>query len=396
MARGSIRQRSKVRKNSWNLQIYLGTDPVTGKKRYHADTVQGTKAEAERRLTELLREKDTGTFTKPSRLTVREYLEQWFRDYAGTHVRRRTQEGYRGNLDRYILPRIGDVPLDKLTPRHVQEMESELLRNGGTQGRGLSPTTVLQVHRILSNALGSAVRLGIVVRNVAGAVEPPRITQYEAPTLAWDEVNSLLEQVTDPFYQTLFLLVIQTGLRRSETVGLQWRDVDLAAATLSVRRAWIKLPSGEMELTSPKSRQARVVDLPAESVEALKAHRVRQADVAGKGNFIFCHPDGSPLNPNLVTRVFKRTATKAGLENFRFHDLRHTHASLMLALGVHLKVVSERLGHSGIGITGNHYSHVLPTVQKGAVEQFGAAWRLVVADGMAKEWQNEADQPADC
>ena len=396
MARGSIRQRSKVRKNSWNLQIYLGTDPVTGKKRYHADTVQGTKAEAERRLTELLREKDTGTFTKPSRLTVREYLEQWFRDYAETHVRRRTQEGYRGNLDRYILPRIGDVPLDKLTPRHVQEMESELLRNGGTQGRGLSPTTVLQVHRILSNALGSAVRLGIVVRNVAGAVEPPRITQYEAPTLAWDEVNSLLEQVTDPFYQTLFLLVIQTGLRRSESVGLQWRDVDLAAATLSVRRAWIKLPSGEMELTSPKSRQARVVDLPAESVEALKAHRVRQADVAGKGNFIFCHPDGSPLNPNLVTRVFKRTATKAGLENFRFHDLRHTHASLMLALGVHLKVVSERLGHSGIGITGNHYSHVLPTVQKGAVEQFGAAWRLVVADGMAKEWQNEADQPADC
>ena len=378
------------------MQIYLGTDPVTGKKRYHADTVQGTKAEAERRLTELLREKDTGTFTKPSRLTVREYLEQWFRDYAETHVRRRTQEGYRGNLDRYILPRIGHVPLDKLTPRHVQEMESELLRNGGTQGRGLSPTTVLQVHRILSNALGSAVRLGIVVRNVAGAVEPPRITQYEAPTLAWDEVNSLLEQVTDPFYQTLFLLVIQTGLRRSETVGLQWRDVDPAAATLSVRRAWIKLPSGEMELTSPKSRQARVVDLPAESVEALKAHRVRQADVAGKGNFIFCHPDGSPLNPNLVTRVFKRTATKAGLENFRFHDLRHTHASLMLALGVHLKVVSERLGHSGIGITGNHYSHVLPTVQKGAVEQFGAAWRLVVADGMAKEWQNEADQPADC
>ena len=396
MARGSIRQRSKVRKNSWNLQIYLGTDPVTGKKRYHADTVRGTKSEAERRLTELLREKDTGTFTKPSRLTVREYLGQWFRDYAETHVRRRTQEGYRGNLDRYILPRIGDVPLDKLTPRHVQEMESELLRNGGTQGRGLSPTTVLQVHRILSNALGSAVRLGIVVRNVAGAVEPPRITQYEAPTLAWNEVNSLLEQVTDPFYQTLFLLVIQTGLRRSESVGLQWRDVDLAAATLSVRRAWIKLPSGEMELTSPKSRQARVVDLPAESVEALKAHRVRQADVAGNGNFIFCHPDGSPLNPNLVTRVFKRTATKAGLENFRFHDLRHTHASLMLALGVHLKVVSERLGHSGIGITGNHYSHVLPTVQKGAVERFGAAWRLVVADGMAKEWQNEADQPADC
>ena len=396
MARGSIRQRSKVRKNSWNLQIYLGTDPVTGKKRYHADTVQGTKAEAERRLTELLREKDTGTFTKPSRQTVREYLEQWFRDYAETHVQRRTQEGYRGNLDRYILPRIGDVPLDRLTPRHVQEMESELLRDGGTQGRGLSATTVLQVHRILSNALGSAVRLGIVVRNVAGAVEPPRTTQYEAPTLAWDEVNSLLEQVTDPFYQTLFLLVIQTGLRRSESVGLQWRDVDLAAATLSVRRAWIKLPSGEMELTSPKSRQARVVDLPAESVEALKAHRVRQADVAGNGNFIFCHPDGSPLNPNLVTRVFKRTATKAGFENLRFHDLRHTHASLMLALGVHLKVVSERLGHSGIGITGNHYSHVLPTVQKGAVERFGAAWRLVVADGMAKEWQNEADQPADC
>ena len=230
MARGNIRQRSKVRKDSWTVQISSGRDPDTGKKRHHSEAVKGTKALAERRLTELLREKDTGTFTKPSRQTVREYLDQWFRDYVETHVRRRTQEGYRGNLDRYILPKIGNVPLDKLTPRDIEEMEAELLRDGGsrTTGRGLSPTTVLQVHRILSNALRHAVKLGMVTRNVAEVVDPPRVTRYEAHTLEQDEVHSLLGADRKTLYiGTLILVIFQTGLRRSEILGLRWMDVDL-------------------------------------------------------------------------------------------------------------------------------------------------------------------------
>lgn len=183
MARGTIRQRSKIRKDSWTVQIYLGVDPTTGKRRFRSESVKGTKTHAQRRLTELLRKLDTATYTEPTHLTVAEYLWQWMRDYAEMHVSQRSLEGYRGNLEIYILPMIGSVRLERLSASQVQEMESALLRNGGKNGGPLSPRTVLQVHRILSKALKDAVKLGLVRRNVAAMVEPPRITQYEVRTL---------------------------------------------------------------------------------------------------------------------------------------------------------------------------------------------------------------------
>ena len=262
MARGTIRQRSKVRKDSWTVQIYTGVDARTGKKRYHSEAVKGTMALAERRLTELLREVDTGTFVERSRLTVAEYLEQWLQDIAATRVSNRTLEGYKGNLDRYIVPKLGKIPLEKLTPRHVQQMEGQLVKGGRRNGGQLSPRTELQVHRVLSKALNDAVKLGVVVRNVVDAVEPPRTTKYEAQILDWEEVLAFLDQITDPLHQTLALLAIQTGLRRSEMLGLRWRDLDLSAGTLSVRRALIKLASGATELKVPKNDHGRVVDLP--------------------------------------------------------------------------------------------------------------------------------------
>ena len=389
MARGSIRQRSKSRRDSWTVQVYLGVDPETGKKRYRSEAVRGTRAQAQRRLTELLRQLDTGTLSSPSGLTVGEYLDDWLRDYVRIRVRPRTLEGYRDYVRLHIVPRIGRSSLERLTPRQVQEMEGEMLRAGGRGGQGLSPRTVLQAHRILSNSLKNAVKLGLIGRNVAEAVEPPRTARYEVRTLTWAESLRLLEGVDDPLFRTVFLLAVQTGLRRSELLGLQWRDVDLEARFLSVRRGLIKLASGAVELTEPKSGRGRVVALVDESVQALVSHRERHP---GNGGFVFCHSEGRPLDPDLVTRTFRRAVRWAGLERFRFHDLRHTHASLFLSEGIHLKVVSERLGHSSIAITGDIYSHVLPTVQREAVERFGAAWRL----GMAKEWQlrgRESENP---
>ena len=375
MARGTIRQRSKIRKDSWTVQIYTGVDPKTGKKRYYSEAVKETKTLAQRRLTELLRETDTGTFVEPSRLTVADYLQQWLRNSATPRVSSRTLESYRGNVDRYLVHKLGPIPLDKLAPRHVQEMESQLLKEGARNGGALSPRTVLQVHRVLSKALNDAVKLGIVIRNVVDAVEPPRTTKYEAQILGWEEVHAFLDQVTDPLQHTIALLAIQTGLRRSEILGLHWRDFDFSSGTLSVRRALIILASGATELKVPKNGHGRVVDLPSESVEALKAHRERNQKTLGNGNFVFCHSDGSPLDPDLVTQAFERMAKRSGLPKFRFHDLRHTHASLMLSQGIHPKIVSERLGHSSIGITIDLYSHVLPTVQGEAVSHFGAEWK---------------------
>ena len=306
------------------------------------------------------------------------------RDYAESHVSKRTFDGYRGNLDRYLLPNLGAIPLEKLTPRHVQYMESKLLRGGGTDGAPLSPQTVVQAHNVLSKALNEAVNLGIVNRNVVASVERPRTTKYEAETLDWNQAQAFVEQIVDPFQQTLFLLAIQTGLRRSELLGLQWRDVDLSARTLSVRRALVTLPSGGTELKVPKNGHGRVVDLPQESVDALKVHRERNCSTSGNGNFVFCHSDGSAIDPDLVSKWFRRTANHAGLHGVRLHDLRHTHASMMLSSGIHLKIVSERLGHSSIGITGDLYSHVLPSVQRDAVKLFESEW----ANGNGKRMAN--------
>ena len=389
MKRGTIRQRSKVRKDSWDVQIYTGVNPETGKKRYHSEAVKGTKTLAKQRLTELLHELDTGTLVEPSRLTVAEYLDLWLRNSAALRVSKRTLEGYKGNVDRYLVPKLGPIPLEKLSPRHVQEMEAQLLKEGRRDGGPLAPRTVLQVHSVLSKALNDSSKLGVMVRNVVTVVEPPRTTKYEAQFLDWEEVHAFLDQITDPLHHTLTLLASQTGLRRSEMLGLRWRDLDLSNGTLSVRRALIKLPSGATELKVPKNGHGRVVDLPPESVEALKIHRERSPETSGNGNFVFCHSDGSALDPDLVTQAFERIAKRCGLQGLRLHDLRHTHASLLLSQGIHPKIVSERLGHSSIAITMDLYSHVLPTVQGEAVSQFGAEWKKRNGERMANSGGSE-------
>lgn len=349
LARGNIRRRSRVRQDSWTVQIYLGRDPETGRKRYHSESVRGSRAAAERRLTELQRSLDTGTLTSTPACTVAEYLHGWLRDYVAPLRRSSTWYSYRGVVERYLLPGLGGIPLNRLTSSRVLELESALLRSGGSRGGGLSARTVGYVHRVLHKALQDAVRSGLLLENVVRQVEPPRPVRYEARSLTWAEVGRLLVETEDSRYRDLFLLAVQTGLRRSELVGLQCRDVDLAGGFLSVRRGIVWASGQGLRSLPPKSGRARVVALPPES-RAMLAARLR-GGVSGDAP-VFAGAGGGWLSPNRLTAVFRQVAWRAGLEGFRFHDLRHTHASLLLAEGVHLKVVSERLGHSAVGITG--------------------------------------------
>ena len=375
MRRGTVRQRSKIKKDSWTIQFYLGRDPITGQKRYHSEAVKGTKAAAERRLTELLRERDTNTYTDPSTLTVAEYLREWLD--GNTKVETRTLEGYRGNVERYITPNIGHIPVERLSAQQIKDMETWLLREGGKSGKGLSETTVRQVHRILSKALKDGQKLKQFSRRALGEiqnVEPPKETPFESGTLTWEDIPTFFEHIDDPQYSTCFLLAMQTGLRRSELAGLQWQDVDLKAGVLSVRRTRVKLPSGEVRKSTPKSKSGRSITLPSQSIEALGIHRGRKGNLAGNGNFVFCNSEGAPLDPNKITKKFTEVARAAGIWNLRLHDLRHTHATLLLNENTNLKVTSERLGHSNIVITAKLYSHVLPTVQRRVAQRFGDAW----------------------
>ena len=242
--RGHIRQRAK---GSWTVVLSLGNDPATGKRRRQWVTFKRSKREAERRLVELVHQSDTAGFVKPSRMTLGEFLEQWLRDYAATNVRARTLEGYRSIIEGRLIPKIGRIPVTALTPANLQSYYADALVNGRQDGRpgALSARTVVSHHRVLSEALSHAVKWGLVARNVAQAVDPPHPRNKEMSTLGAEGIRRLLEAAQRSVYYPLIHLAVYTGLRRSEFLGLRWKDVDLVMGTVSVSHVMHMLRGGK-------------------------------------------------------------------------------------------------------------------------------------------------------
>ena len=368
--------------SSWSIVLDLGRDPTTGKRRQQWVSVKGTKRDAERKMSELLHQVDAGGFVKPAKLTVGEFLRQWLRDYVAINVRPKTAEGYAHNIERHLIPRLGNIRLSGLQAAHLQGFYAEALQGGRLDGKGgLSTMTLLHLHRTLSEALSHAVKWGLLARNVALALDAPRPQKQEMATLDSDGVRKLLKEAKGSAYYPLLHLAIYTGMRRSELLALRWKDLDLDLATLSVVRVVHHLREGDTVYQEPKTAKGkRLVALSPSAALALRAHRERQEGeryILGLSltteDLVFSHPDGSPLLPNTVTHAFIKIARRAGLGGIRLHDLRHTHATLMLKQGVHPKIVSERLGYATVGITLDRYSHVVPGLQESAALRFDEA-----------------------
>ncbi len=374
--RGHLVKRSK---GSWTIVLSLGRDPQTGKTKQQWQSVKGTKAQAEKVLADLLHRLDTGGLVKPSKLTVGTFLHQWLKDYAEVNTSPRTYERYEEIVRVHLTPALGVTPLLSLQPQHIQAYYSQALNSGRRDGKGgLSALTVYKHHRVLFEALKYAVKHGMLTRNVAEAVDAPRAEHKEMTIIGVDGVNSLLEAAKGTSYYSLFYTAIYTGLRRSELLGLRWQHVDLDMATLSVVETLHQRRDGGYFTKQPKSKKGRrsVAMSPALSV-MLRTHKEEQEAFCEEigtqiqaTDLVFSHPDGSPIRPGSVTRAFKELSKAVGLNGLRFHDLRHTHATLMLQQGIHPKIVSERLGHSSIGITLDTYSHVLPGLQEAAAKRF--------------------------
>ena len=259
--------------------------------------------------------------------------------------------------------------------------------NGRVDGKGgLSTRSVVYHHRILSKALDYAVKMGVVVRNVASVVEPPRVARVTMKTLSPEEVQIFLDAARETDYYVYFSTLLYTGLRRGELLALSWRNLDLNRGTLTVVATAYKLGNGDYIIKEPKTAQSRrSVTIPPSLLELFKIYsadqellRVQLGVSLNADDFVFIRPDGSPINPSAVTLAFRRIIKRAGLKDIRIHDLRHTHATLMLKAGVHPKVVSERLGHANIGITLDIYSHVLPGMQEAAAEKFDSIFEADV------------------
>jgi len=372
--KGHIRQRAR---HSWTIVIDAGKDPDTGKRQQQWHTIKGTKRDAQRILNEILVALEKGSYVRPSKLTLGEWLSQRLDGHVMMHTTPRTQESYRSIVNEHIKPALGTILLNQLRPEQIQRYYAKALASGRSDGKGgLSARSVLYHHRILSKALTQAVRMGILARNVASFVEPPRPARAKMATLSPDEIVRFLDAASETSYYTFFSTLLCTGLRRGELLALRWRNLDLDHAVLHVTETAFKLGNGEYVIKEPKtSHSRRSVLLPSSLVALLRQYRVDQdhlyyqlGETLTDDNYVFSQPDGMPLSPNAITLAFKRTIRKAGLSHIRVHDLRHTHATLMLKAGIHPKVVSERLGHASVSITLDTYSHVLPGLQEAAVE----------------------------
>jgi len=362
--------------NNYTIVLQLGLDPATGKRKQQWITAGSSKREAEKQMAELIHQMDTGTFVKPNKNAFSKYLEEWLKDYVWPNLSPRTAEGYESIVRCHLIPALGSIPLVQLKPEHLQRYYSEKLSTGRHDGKGgLSRTTVSHHHTCLHRALKMALRWGRISRNPADAVIPPRPQRSEMHTMTEDDINIFLEAARKTPYYLIFYLALFTGMRRSELLSLRWCDVDLLLCQVHITRSLHYLRTGDIIFRSPKTTRARrMVSLPPSSACLLQGHKDKREAQLGmtlkEDDLIFSDHEGKPLLPDTISHAWAKLVKRAGLEHIRFHDARHTHASLLLKQSVHPKIVQERLGHATISTTLDLYSHVSPGLQEAAAIGF--------------------------
>jgi integrase len=378
--RGHITKRGK---NSYTIVLNLGIDPQTGKRKQQWVSIRGTKKDAEKRLAELLHQLDAGTFMRPTKTTLAEYLERWLKDYAWPNLAPGTAEGYEHIMRRHFIPALGNMTLVQLKPEHLQKYYSQKMINGRCNNSGgLSAQTIRHHHTALHKALQTAVEWGLLSRNTADALSPPRVQHPEMRIWGEDEITRFLRTAENTPYYVLFYLALFTGMRRCELLALRWQDVDLIMNQVYVNHGLHILRGGKVIFRSPKTAKGRrTIALPPSAVILLKEYQGKQGlerKMFGiplrDEDLVFSRPDGKPLLPNTVTHAWIKLVRQSGLKSIRLHDARHSHASLMLKQGIHPKVVQERLGHSSIQITLDTYSHISPGIQEAAAKRFDEAF----------------------
>ena len=330
-----------------------------------------TQKEAADALDEMLYELRRGSLITEKDQTVRQYLEHWLENVHKRSIRISTYSEYRSILNAHILPELGHIKLRQLT---IQRVEAFYMKKSDG---GLSASRVRLIHAILHRALAHAVKHNLVVRNVCDHVTLPRRIQHERHTLTVEQARELLARAKGHRLEALLTVALVTGMREGELLALRWSDVNFGQQYLQVRRTVRRITGQGFKENEPKTASSRrKIVLPPFLLEVLRQHRMRQAEVrqaAGlrweEHDLVFCNGYGKFISPPKLRENFAKLLRDSGLPRMRFHDLRHSSATLLLAMGIHAKVVQELLGHSNIAITLGVYSHVLPSMQQDAVEK---------------------------
>jgi len=377
--KGHLRERPK---GSGNWYAVLDVrDAATGKRKrkWHSLDASG-KREAQIECATLIASIRSGTYLEPDKTTLEEFLERWL-EHTKPNVAPRTHERYAEIVRRNLVPLVGRAILSRLKPAQIAEAYSRALSKG-TGGKGpLSPQTVMHMHRVLKQALKQSVRGEMLHRNPADAIDAPKVERRQMQVYDVSQTVKLFEAVRGHRVFIPVVLAAMCGLRRGEIAALRWKHIDLDKASLSVVQSAEQTRAG-VRYTEPKRGRTRNVALSADLVAELRAWRAEQGRELlrlgvrpGRDTLICTTAAGTGIQPNSLTHEWQKAIKGKELPRIRFHDLRHTHATHMLASGVHVKVASERLGHSEVGITLDLYSHVLPGMQEDAVAKIDAAFQ---------------------
>jgi integrase len=373
---GSIYQRKDGR---WEGAVHMGYE---NGRRVRKFAIGRSRAEVATKLAAILKARDEHRPVPDQRTKLGPFLRQWLDEVARPTIRASTYSSYEGIVRVHLVPGLGRILLAKLTPAEVQEFLNAKLATG------LSTRRVAYIHAVLRRSLVIAERWGLVSRNVAKLVDPPRVRRFEIRPLTPTEARQLLDAAVGDRLEALYVTALATGLRQGELLGLRWDDLDLEACRLSVRHTLARV-DGRLTLLEPKTeRSRRTVILSEVAATSLHAHRTRQRMerlVAGSrwadSGHVFTTTAGTPIDAAMVTRAFASALKRAGLPRSRFHDLRHATATYLLAQGFTLEDVKNLLGHSSITLTSNTYGHVLEQRQR----QVAASMDLVLgADASAQ------------
>jgi integrase len=372
--RGAVYKRG----STWTWHFDIDPDPLTGRRRQRTKGGYQTKKAAEQALADAIGQWRAGRLPQHSTHTLGHFLQEEWLAAVKPRLRPSTWANYRTYTAAYVVPILGQVKLQALTPVQLNHLYAHLLARGRRKpirsGQiGLAPKTVRNVHLMLHSALHDAMRWGYLVRNVAEAADPPAARTPEQKVWSPQELGAFLDHVRDDRLYALWLLVATTGMRRGELAGLRWVDIDFDHATVSPTIPRVVVDHQVHDSAPKTERSRRRLALDPITLAALQAHRQRQTEdrqaVGGRyrdHGYVFTWPDGRPLHPENIANWFDQHTRAAGLPRIRLHDVRHSYATAALKAGISAKVISERLGHASVAFTLQTYGHVIPGMDRDA------------------------------
>lgn len=366
---GNIRKRKDGR---WEGRYTAGHDPVTGKQIFK-NVLGKTQAEVKEKLKKALEEAKKVDFTQTGKYTVEQWMDEWFENVCKIKVRPSSHQTYRGYIDHHVAPNIGNIPLEKLSTMDLQKLYRKLMNKGRVerieaehQPKGLSAKTVRNINQVISSAMDLAVAQKIIMTNPTNACELPKVEHKEMQTVPAEQLGAFLEEAKRSGVYEMYYIELATGLRRGELLGLKWTDIDWKNGIIKVRRQVARVDGQIVEAPLKTKNSYRAVSISPQAVEVLQEQKRKTNDT-----YVFPSPNGGPISPDSVNNMLKRVLERAGIPKVRFHDLRHTFATIALQNGVDIKTVSGMLGHFSAGFTLDTYAHVTTSAQKEAAQTMG-------------------------